>query len=101
MRADLALLLLALGGGFLEVADRGRRGGGDSRGQGGGEDEAGGEAADRIHHGPGAGEIAAHDAEGLGQRTLDHVDPAHRARRARRCRRRAGRTCRRAWTSSI
>ena len=51
----LALLLLALGGGCLEVADRGRGGGGDRRGQGGGEDEAGREAADRVDHGLRAG----------------------------------------------
>ena len=61
------------------MADRGQRAGGDGRRQRGGEDEARRVGADRVAAGGARGDVAAHHAEGLGQRAVDDVDAVHDA----------------------
>ena len=71
---DLLFLAVPLHAAFLEVHDRGARRSRHGGGQGGGEDEAGGEAADEIAERGGAGDVAAHDAEGLAKGAFDQGD---------------------------
>ena len=60
----------------LEVPHAGERAGRDARRQGGREDEARREAADDSRPAPRrTGDVAAHHAEGLGERPLDHGQP--------------------------
>ena len=74
-RAFLVALAQGLIG--LQVADAGKRPGRDRRGQGGREDEARRVAAHHVDQRRRGGDIAAHHAEGLGQRPLDHGEPVH------------------------
>src|SRR5205085_715570 len=74
-RLDRALLRQALVGRGLEQADRGGRRGRDRRWQRGGENEARRVRADGIDDRAAGGDVAAHRAEGLGQGSLDDVDP--------------------------
>ena len=61
----------------LQVTDRGQRTCSKSRGQGGGEDKAGGMAANEVTERGRGGDITTHDAEGLAQRTLDDGQAIH------------------------
>ena len=61
------------------MLDRRLCGGCTGRGQGGGEDEAGGEAADEVDEFVFGGDVAADDAEGFAKRAFDHVDPVGEA----------------------
>ena len=63
----------------LQVADAGDRAGGDGRRQRGGEDEARRIGADGVAEVREGGDVAAHDAEALGQRAVDDVDAMHDA----------------------
>ncbi len=63
----------------LEVPDRGERTGGQRRRKRRREDEARGEGPHEIAQRGGAGDIAAHHAEGLGKRALDDRQAVHQA----------------------
>ena len=77
--AHALLMALALGAACLQVADARDRARGDRRRQRGREDEARRVGADRIADVARGGDVAAHDAEALGERAVDDVDPAHDA----------------------
>ena len=74
---DIGLVHRALGLALLEVPDRSGRAGGQCRRQRRGEDEAGGKRPHEIDQVLRPGDVAAHHAEGLAQRALDHGQPVH------------------------
>ena len=76
-RAHALLVPLALGVAGFEVADAGDRAGGNGGRQRGREDEARGVGADGVADVGAGGDVAAHDAEALGQRAVDDVDAVH------------------------
>ena len=61
------------------MADAGERAGDDGRRERGGEDEARRIGADGVAAGLARGDVAAHDAEALGERAVDDVDAVHHA----------------------
>ncbi|QTK80416.1 hypothetical protein AT6N2_C2875 [Agrobacterium tumefaciens] len=63
----------------LQVLDRSNRAGGERRRQCRREDETGSEGADEIADRGGAGNVPAHDAEGLAERSLDDRQAIHQA----------------------
>src|SRR5262245_38515481 len=63
----------------LQVADGGKRAGPDRRRERRREEESRRKRADRITEVARAGDVAAHDAEPLGERSVDDVDPVHDA----------------------
>ena len=70
-------MALALGVAGFQVADADGGAGGNRRGQRGREDEARRVGADGVAQVAPAGDVAAHDAEALGQGAVDDVDAVH------------------------